>query len=227
MLQDAARLHSSHTLCQSVIGSVQLPSKPRKMSAAADDRKSSVEGTPMGGGPVKGAAEITGGYLNYTFIVLNLILSWLGFFLVLCSLSALQNQINKHQDIQTNVNDFYVSQTRGPENFHAYAVNAGYPALPPGRLLRFEWFVFFLTLVTLSIVNLALIGRITRQTRSMMVGYMAVNLALAIYSTNRIYDLSHFSGHGKYYHSARATFTGFIFLDIGFFGLIYLLGLEF
>ncbi len=88
-------------------------------------------------------------------------------------------------------------------------------------------FVFFLTLVTLSIVNLALIGRITRQTRSMMVGYMAVNLALAIYSTNRIYDLSHFSGHGKYYHSARAVFTGFIFLDIGFFGLIYLLGLEF
>ena len=112
----------------------------RKMSAAADDRKSSVEGTPMGGGPVKGAAEITGGYLNYTFIVLNLILSWFGFFLMLCSLSALQNQINKHQDIQTNVNDFYTPfGANGPDSFHSYAVNAGYPALPPGRLLRFEW----------------------------------------------------------------------------------------
>lgn len=118
--------------------SLLCPDVCRKMSAAADDRKSSVEGTPMGGGPVKGAAEITGGYLNYTFIVLNLILSWFGFFLVLCSLSALQNQINKHQDIQTSVNNFYVSQS-GPDDFHAYAVNAGYPALPPGRLLRFEW----------------------------------------------------------------------------------------
>ncbi len=87
--------------------------------------------------------------------------------------------------------------------------------------------MFFLTLVTLSVVGLALIGRITRQTRSMMVGYMAVNLALAIFSTNRIYDLSHFSGNGKYYHSARAVFTGFLFIDIGYFGLIYLLGLEF
>lgn len=182
----------------------------------------------MGGGPVKGAAEITGGYLNYVFIVLNLLLAWLGWFLVLCSLSALQNQINKHQDIQTTVNDFYTPfGANGPDTFHSYAVNAGYPALPPGRLLRFEWFTFFLTLVVLSVVCLALIGRVTRQTRSMTVGYMAVLLALTIFSTNRIYDLSHFSGGGKYFHSARATFTGYLFIDIALFGLIYLLGLEF
>ncbi len=94
----------------------------------------------MGGGPVKGAAEITGGFLNYTFIVLNLVLSWFGWLLVLCSLSALQNQINNHQDIQTNVNKFYLpSGANSYDSFHSYAVNAGYPALPPGRLLRFEW----------------------------------------------------------------------------------------
>lgn len=81
--------------------------------------------------------------------------------------------------------------------------------------------------MVLSVVSLALIGRITRQTRSMTTGYMSVLLALLIISTNRVYDLSHFSGHGKYYHSARALFTGYIFLDVALFGLIYLLGLEF
>lgn len=79
----------------------------------------------------------------------------------------------------------------------------------------------------LGVVCLALIGRVNRQTRSMLTGYMSVTLALLLIVTNRVYDLSHFSGHNKYYHSARALFTGFIFLDIGFFGLIYLLGLEF
>lgn len=88
-------------------------------------------------------------------------------------------------------------------------------------------FIIWLTFVVLGVVCLALIGRVNRQTRSMLTGYMSVNLALLIIVTNRVYDLSHFSGHGRYYHSARATFCGFIFLDIGFFGLIYLLGLEF
>ena len=88
-------------------------------------------------------------------------------------------------------------------------------------------FTFFLTFVTLCVVGLALLGRIIRQTRSMVVGFMAVNLVLAIISTNNVYNLSHFSGGGKYYHSARAVFTGYIFIDIAFFGLIYLLGLEF
>ena len=108
----------------------------------------------MGGGPTKGAAELTGGALNYTFIVLNLILSWLGWLLVLASLAALQNQINKHQDVQTPTNNFYryhgvvangvftnkdQVEPLDVDTFHSYAVNAGYPALPPGRLLRFEW----------------------------------------------------------------------------------------
>ena len=88
-------------------------------------------------------------------------------------------------------------------------------------------FVLILSLVTGGIVGLALIGRILRQTRSMLVGYMAVNLVLSIICTDRVYNLSHFAGHGKYFHSARSLFTGFLFVDIGFFGLIYLLGLEF
>ena len=109
------------------------------MSAAEDVRKSDVEGSVGGGGP-KGAAELTGGFLNYTFVVLNLLLSWLGWFLALCAIIALQHQINKSQDINTDANNFYVEQGQtSPDTFHSYAVNAAYPALPPGRLLRFEW----------------------------------------------------------------------------------------
>lgn len=87
-------------------------------------------------------------------------------------------------------------------------------------------FIFFLTPIIIGTVSLALIGRITRQTRSMTTGWMTVLLILAIYCTNRIYDLSHFST--PFYHKAvRATLGSFIMLDIGLFGLIYLLGLEF
>ena len=88
-------------------------------------------------------------------------------------------------------------------------------------------FTFFLTCVTLSIVGLALFGRIIRQTRSMVIGFLSVTLVLDIISTNNVYNLSHFSGSGHYYHSARGVFTGYILMDIALFGLIYLLGLEF
>lgn len=88
-------------------------------------------------------------------------------------------------------------------------------------------FTLILTFVVLGVVGLALIGRVIRQTRSMVVGYMSVTLVLCIISTNNVYNLSHFSGHGKHYHSARAMFTGYILIDIALFGLIYLLGLEF
>ena len=109
------------------------------MSAAEDVRKSDVEGTPGKGG-VSGSAELTGGYLNYVFVVLNILLFWLGWLLVLCSIIALQHQINKSQDINTDVNNFYQMQgDTSPDTFHSFAVNAAYPALPPGRLLRFEW----------------------------------------------------------------------------------------
>lgn len=112
------------------------------MSSAEDVRKSDVEGTPGAGG-VKGSAELTGGYLNYVFVVLNVLLSWLGWLLALCSIIALQHQINKEQDnINPAANYFYPTQTGGVDVFHSYAVNAAYPALPPGRLLRFEWYVF-------------------------------------------------------------------------------------
>ncbi|KAL3143629.1 hypothetical protein ABBQ38_002425 [Trebouxia sp. C0009 RCD-2024] len=204
------------------------------MSTAAGDRKSDIEGTPGAGGP-KGAAELTGGYMNYVFIVLNIILAWLGMLLVLASLAALQHQINKDQNIAPESNNWLVlgkDITQGNPSgtyhtFAGFAINSGYPALQPGRLLRFEWFTFFLTFVVLCVVGLAMIGRVIRQTRSMVVGYMAVNLVLAIISTNNVYNLSHFAGHGRHYHSARAVFTGYLFVDIALFGLIYLLGLEF
>ena len=114
------------------------------MSTAADDRKSDIEGTPGAGGP-KGAAELTGGYLNYVFILLNTALAWLGMLLVLASLSALQHQYNKHQNVEEYTNNWYMLQhdvTNGAGNydtFAGFAINSGYPALPPGRLLRFEW----------------------------------------------------------------------------------------
>jgi len=202
------------------------------MSTAAGDRKSDIEGTPMAGGP-KGAAELTGGYMNYVFVVLNIILAWLGMLLVLASLAALQHQLNdENQNIAVESNNWYQLEKDGGNaapyhNFAGFAINSGYPALQPGRLLRFEWFTFLLTFGVLSVVGLALIGRVLRQTRSMVVGYMAVNLVLAIISTNNIYNLSHFAGHGRHYHSARAVFTGYIFVDVALFGLIYLLGLEF
>lgn len=88
-------------------------------------------------------------------------------------------------------------------------------------------FTLILTFVVLCVVGLAMIGRIIRQTRSMVVGYMSVLLVLCIISTNNVYNLSHFAGGGKFYHSARAMFTGYILIDIALFGLIYLLGLEF
>jgi len=177
----------------------------------------------MGGGPVKGAKEVTGGYLNYAFIVGNLVLAWFGWFLAMCSISALQHQYsNNPEGVNPELNGWAAEGV-----FAGFAINSGYPALPPNRLLRFEWFIFWLTFVVLGVVCLALIGRVNRQTRSMLTGYMSVTLALLLIVTNRVYDLSHFSGHNKYYHSARALFTGFIFLDIAFFGLIYLLGLEF
>lgn len=116
------------------------------MSTAAGDRKSDIEGTPGAGGP-KGAAELTGGYMNYVFIVLNIILAWLGMLLVLASLAALQHQINKDQNIAPESNNWLVlgkditqgNPTGTYHTFAGFAINSGYPALQPGRLLRFEW----------------------------------------------------------------------------------------
>lgn len=90
----------------------------------------------MGGGPIKGAKELTGGYLNYAFIVGNLALAWFGWFIALCSISALQHQYKKGaSSINTGVNGWL--PTEG--NFAGFAINSGYPALPPNRILRFEW----------------------------------------------------------------------------------------
>ena len=100
----------------------------------------------MAGGP-KGAAELTGGYMNYMFIVFNIILAWLGMLLVLASLAALQHQINDNQNIAPESNNWLrldnsVSAANPNGVYHTFAgfaINSGYPALQPGRLLRFEW----------------------------------------------------------------------------------------
>lgn len=112
----------------------------RRMSTAPGDRKSDIEGTPGAGGP-KGAAELTGGYMNYVFIVLNIALAWLGWILLLASIIALQHQFNKTQDIEPDTNNWYQLQKDGGayHTFAGFAINAGYPALQPGRILRFEW----------------------------------------------------------------------------------------
>ena len=106
------------------------------MSTAQGDRKSDIEGTPMGGGPVKGAKELTGGYLNYMFIVINLLLAWFGWFVALCSIIALQHRYRKDgDDINPDVNGWLPSEG----NLAGFAINSGYPALPGSRLIRFEW----------------------------------------------------------------------------------------
>ena len=109
------------------------------MSTAADDRKSDVEGTPGSGGP-KGAAELTGGYLNYTFIILNTVLAWFGVFITIATLIALQHRYNKSQNVEAETNDWYMLSGQTQVNtFAGFAINSGYPALQPGKLLRFEW----------------------------------------------------------------------------------------
>ena len=115
----------------------------RKMSTAPGDRKSDVEGTPGAGGP-KGAAELTGGYMNYVFIILNIALAWLGWVLLLASIIALQHQFNKDQNIEPQTNNWLQLAKDGGSQadyftFAGYAINSGYPALQPGRILRFEW----------------------------------------------------------------------------------------
>ena len=108
----------------------------RAMSTAPGDRKSDVEGTPMGGGPIKGAKEVTGGYLNYAFIVGNLVLAWFGWFLAMCAISALQHEYsNNSEGVNPDLNGWLPSEGV----FAGFAINSGYPALPPNRLLRFEW----------------------------------------------------------------------------------------
>ena len=116
----------------------------RKMSTAPGDRKSDIEGTPGAGG-TKGAAELTGGYMNYVFIILNIALAWLGWVLLLASIIALQHQFNKDQNINMDANDWLQlrkDQTTMPNEYFTwagFAINSGYPALQPGRILRFEW----------------------------------------------------------------------------------------
>lgn len=106
------------------------------MSAAKADRQSDIEGVPMGGGPVKGAASLTGGALNYTFIIFNLLAVWLAWALLLGSLSAFQNRLNHSQAYSPTWR-----VTDGSDDFSSYTINSGHPALQPGRLLRFEWCV--------------------------------------------------------------------------------------
>lgn len=118
------------------------------MSTAPGDRKSDVEGTPGAGG-AKGAAELTGGYMNYVFIILNIALAWLGWVLLLASIIALQHQFNKGQDIAEESNNWLKIEHDIPQGgtindapyftFAGFAINAGYPALQPGKILRFEW----------------------------------------------------------------------------------------
>ena len=114
------------------------------MSTAPGDRKSDVEGTPGAGGP-KGAAELTGGYMNYVFIILNIALAWLGWILLLASIIALQHQFNKDQNINPDANNWLQLGKDGGNaaaeyfTFAGFAINSGYPALQPGRILRFEW----------------------------------------------------------------------------------------
>lgn len=111
------------------------------MSTAPGDRKSDIEGTPGAGGP-KGAAELTGGYMNYVFIILNIALAWLGWILLLASIIALQHQFNKDQNINTDANN-WLQLGKDPAGnyftFAGFAINSGYPALQPGKILRFEW----------------------------------------------------------------------------------------
>ncbi|KAK9818290.1 hypothetical protein WJX72_010161 [[Myrmecia] bisecta] len=148
-----------------------------------------------------------GGVTNYALSVLWLFLAWAGWAIALGGLAATQHIENK-QGLS-----------------YDWTINANYPKLQSGRVYRFDWFTWSFQLVVLAIVSVALLSIVIRQSRAMLMGYLAVASVLQILSADRFYNVSHFF-KGKYYSRTRCTFAGYVIAATADLALIYMLGLE-
>jgi len=161
-----------------------------------------------GGHKRPGVVAATGGYTNYVLFVVDLAISWFGWFITMCGLSAAQHYVKKRPQDETT----------------QYKINANYPAISGGKLFRFDWFILFLQLVVLGIVSIGAASSLLRQVRISLIGFLAVSTMLTIVSTDRLYNMSGQmpSGHT----AARVAFAGFLLMAMGNFGCMYLLGLD-
>ena len=63
------------------------------------------------------------------------------------------------------------------------------------------------------------------QTRIVLIGWLAVATAQAIFSTDRFYNLSHWHLSKSYYASSRGAFSGFLIMATANFCLMYHIGI--
>ena len=100
-----------------------------------------------------------------------------------------------------------------------------FPHISNGKVLRFEWFIMILQLVTLVLVTLAIASVIVHHTRLMIISFLAVTTALVVIAADQFNNIRS-SRHGRQHAASTDTFAGFVLCAIGNFGLIYLLGIE-
>ncbi|KAK9818221.1 hypothetical protein WJX72_009016 [[Myrmecia] bisecta] len=157
--------------------------------------------------PVRSTADQLGGWVNYGLSIFWIFIAWSGFGIALGGLAASQK----------------IENSRGLS--YDWTIPANYPKLQSGRVYRFDWFTCFFQFVVVVIVSLAFISVVIRQSRPMLIGYLAVASLLTILSADRFYNVSHFF-HGKYYTRTRCAFAGYVISATADLALIYMVGLE-
>lgn len=100
-----------------------------------------------------------------------------------------------------------------------------FPHISNGKVLRFEWFIMILQLVTLGVLTLAIISRCVHQSRLTLVSFLAVTTALVIIAADQFNNIRT-SRQGRQHAASTDVFAGFVLCAIGNLGLLYLLGIE-
>ncbi|KAK9842663.1 hypothetical protein WJX74_000292 [Apatococcus lobatus] len=153
-----------------------------------------------------------GGKINLILIVLNLLLSWIGWFITFCGICAFQNYTNNTEmGSGLSAGDWWDI--------------GNFPHISNGKVIRFEWFIMILQLVTLGVLTLAIISRCVHHSRLTLISFLAVTTALIVIAADQFNNIRG-SRHGRQYKSSTDVFAGFVLCAIGNFGLLYLLGIE-
>ena len=100
-----------------------------------------------------------------------------------------------------------------------------FPHISNGKVIRFEWFIMILQLVTLGVLTLAIISRIVHHSRLTLISFLAVTTALVCIAADQFNNIRR-SREGRQYKASTCVFAGFVLCAIGNFGLLYLLGIE-
>ncbi len=100
-----------------------------------------------------------------------------------------------------------------------------FPHISNGKVIRFEWFIMILQLVTLVVVTLAIAGSQVHHARLTVISWLAVTTALVVIAADQFNNIRS-SRSGRQYKASTDTFAGFVLCAIGNFGLLYLLGIE-